>query len=120
MNTRKMLLAATITAAGFLSVTQAQAADTAPQTKVNYADLNLDKPSDAAKLYERLRVAAEHVCATFEGLRRHERQLHKECINQSLDAAVADVNHSGVLALHGSKGRGERLASAPAAMAPRS
>jgi UrcA family protein len=62
-----------------------------PSTIVSYQDLDLTKESDAAVLMDRLRVAAQKVCATRLRGARYARQ-EATCSAKSLDAAVTRVN----------------------------
>ena len=63
------------------------------QLTISYAGLNLGSHEGVAKLYTRIRVAAESVCHDLNtrepGTRR---RLWEKCINSAITSAVADVN----------------------------
>lgn len=72
--------------------------------KVSYADLNLEKQEGAKALYRRLQQASRQVC-DVRGLdtewaknMRNERQ----CYQQALSEAVAEVDNELVTAIHNS------------------
>lgn len=84
--------------------------------KVQFADLNLDKSSDAARLYERLGNAAEAVCASYEGRDLLTRKMQRECESEALSNAVSELNNPPITALHGAAARvrvAERRPSGP-------
>ncbi len=81
--------------AGCLTVAaQATAVRNVPHQVVSYADLNLDKPADAAILLVRIESAARNVC----GLRRARliplaiAQRLEVCVEQATARAIADVD----------------------------
>lgn len=67
---------------------------------VSYADLNLARSNDAARLYERLGNAAEDVCAHFDGRDLVTRKMQRQCESEALSNAVAAVDNPTVTALH--------------------
>ena len=72
--------------------TGVRAADV-PQVHVKFADLNINTPAGAAALYQRIRVAADQVCA-YPGT--HDLAVlakEKACTNQAVAHAVATVNN---------------------------
>ena len=63
------------------------------QLTVSYAGLDLNSPQGVARLYTRIRVAAESVCRdlnTREPGTRH--RAWENCISSAITTAVADVN----------------------------
>ena len=63
------------------------------QMHVKYADLNINTPAGAAALYQRIRVAADQVCA-FPGTRDLAVFAKvKACTDQAVAHAVAAVNN---------------------------
>jgi UrcA family protein len=59
---------------------------------VRYADINLAYPAGAARLYRRIRVAAQQVCDDGTVVPLAQRRLIIECERQAIDAAVEQVN----------------------------
>lgn len=83
---------------------------------VSYADLNLDRSSDAARLYERLDNAAEAVCWQYDGRDLVSRRMQRECESEALSNAVAELNNPAITALHSADARvrvAQRRASGP-------
>jgi UrcA family protein len=96
-----LALAFAITAAAILA-TNASAetrSDLVRKVTVNFAELDIDKPAGAKKLYKRLRNAAETVCGGRQAVREHRGARH--CYNAALAQAVIDVNKPLLTALHG-------------------
>jgi UrcA family protein len=75
-------------------------ATSAPQKVVRYADLDLAKTPDAARLYSRLEHAAKDVCRVFEGRELERKRIRLACESDALAAAVAEINHAELNALH--------------------
>ena len=65
----------------------AQAADATPQTRVEYADLDLKSAAGARTLGARLRAATLRVCAAPEGDRLGERTDETHCEQVALASA---------------------------------
>jgi UrcA family protein len=64
-----------------------------PQLTVSYAGLNLGSPQGVARLYTRIRVAAESVCKEYRTLELGtRRKAWTTCVHSAITAAVADVN----------------------------
>ncbi len=64
-----------------------------PQVHVNYSGLDLNTPSGAATLYQRIRNAADEVCAV-SGSRELARIAHERaCVDHAIAEAVAAVNN---------------------------
>jgi UrcA family protein len=67
---------------------------------VKYDELDLSSDVGAAKLYSRLRIAAQRVCAPFESRELSRRAAWSACYNEALSNAVIQVNREAVTALH--------------------
>lgn len=107
MKTQSVSIAA-ILAAGFLALSgtaignEVRSAE-APKydtTIVSYGDLNLDSEQGAKALYARLRNGAQDVCSSFEGRDLFFKRLWQTCFDQAVDAAVVQVNKTGLTTLH--------------------
>jgi UrcA family protein len=77
--------------------------DAAPRVAVQYSDLNLNSRAGVNTLYQRLRQASSTVCAPLDGRTLRERAAFAQCRRDSLERAVRDVGHSGLVALHGAR-----------------
>jgi UrcA family protein len=75
------------------------------QKAVRYADLNLSNPQDASQLYARLERAAAVVCRSYEGFELSRKRIHEACEDEALSAAVAQVDHAALTALHNTDAR---------------
>jgi len=67
---------------------------------VQYGDLNLNSSEGAHLLYGRLRNAAKAVCSRFESRDPSRMVRWQACVDYALTAAVRQVNHPAVTALH--------------------
>jgi len=95
------LVGAVIMTLGTFSILRASAPWGSPRSEfVRYHDSDLNKPANTQRLYNRIHAAAERVCAPLKsgGLEARER-LHA-CVDQAVAAAVANVNHPQLSALH--------------------
>ncbi len=88
-------LAATAATVAFAAPARAQ--DEPRSTIVSFADLDLSKPADAARLDWRLKTAARRVCGPDEGRDIRARHQMITCQKDALARANADVR----LALRG-------------------
>ena len=80
-----------------------------PGKRVDFADLNLERPADVAILYERIQEAARKVCKTRSTpWEMYQDKVVEECIKDTVDTAVKDVNYFALTALH--KGERENVA----------
>lgn len=70
---------------------------------VSYADLDLSKPAGAATLYRRLKAAARMVCSPYDS--RITRKSWRECYDNAISDAVAEINRPTLAALHAEKGK---------------
>jgi UrcA family protein len=58
---------------------------------VHYGDIDLARPGSAARLYARLAQAAERVCSPLDTPDLALGQRHRHCVDDALDAAIAQV-----------------------------
>jgi UrcA family protein len=90
---------------------QAQASDQDPPSKtVKFADLNLQTVEGAKVLYQRIRFAANEVCAPT-GRDPVARVAAKVCIDTAIDNAVRAVDAPYLTALRFGNSNNVRLAS---------
>ena len=66
---------------------------------VSYADLNLGGAEDQRTLFQRLQKAAREVCKTREARTTAAMRHSRECYEEALDEAVAEVGNPGIIAL---------------------
>ena len=59
---------------------------------VSYQDLDLTRPAGAATLYQRIKSAAENVCAPLNGKQMIEKVSRNACVASALERAVKHVN----------------------------
>lgn len=68
---------------------------------VRYADLNLAGPEDAAKLYRRIRSAADLLCGPrLSPGTLWESPSYRSCFNAAVEEGVAQVHRPALTALH--------------------
>jgi UrcA family protein len=67
---------------------------------VHYGDLDLARPQSAARLYARLSAAAERVCSPLDTPDLNLGQRHRHCVEDALDAAIAQVADPRLTAYH--------------------
>ena len=86
----------TFAAAMFLgnaSYADAQPAPAGKQMAVNYADLNISRPTGAEVLITRMRAAAAQVCGPAPDMRDLVMyRFYRQCIAESVERGVATVN----------------------------
>ncbi len=70
--------------------------------KVSFSDLNLDHPSGARALLQRIRGAAQRVCGPEEGL--HSDDSFKVCVRTAVNRAVTDLDNPLVSSLNQKRG----------------
>lgn len=66
--------------------------DAVPARDINYADLNLSRPADAALLYRRIEGAASMVCEVYSSRDLARNLRFRHCVANAIDRAVADVH----------------------------
>jgi UrcA family protein len=69
---------------------------------------DLDTPRGVARLYRRIRGAAEFVCGQFDDALFLEKQLWSQCVDQAIAGAVAGVHSQSLTAYRGHQVRGRR------------
>jgi UrcA family protein len=95
MNNSKHFFFAAVATVSLASVGVAAHADQVvdvPARTVHYADLNLNTDAGVAKLYNRIRNAAQLVCGNVDPRRLDEATAAKACINRAVFSSVAAVN----------------------------
>lgn len=65
---------------------------------VQFERQELASPAGIARVYQRLRLAAEQVCLPYESILTQRQRAHDQCVAESLARAVADVRDSGLTA----------------------
>jgi UrcA family protein len=89
---------------GFVVVARAGTVDAPVQRRlVSYADLNLEHPSDAAKLYGRIERAADRVCHSEIGPFAQAQSVMRRCVTVSVANAVASVSNPNLTALYAAR-----------------
>jgi UrcA family protein len=82
----------------------AYSASAEPKVKtqaVSYADLDLSKPAGAQTLYKRIKAAARHVCGPVDRYTYvTPSQTFRQCFDQAIADAVAQVDRPSLTALH--------------------
>jgi UrcA family protein len=76
--------------------------------KVKFGDLDVSRPQDAARLYSRIRAAAERVCSPFDAAGLAAKQHLDACINKAISEAVTTVDRPALSRVYGAK-RGTSL-----------
>jgi len=99
MNTNPLRI--TIAAVALIAAltTGVRAAD-APQVQVKYADLNVNTPAGAAALYQRIRFAADQVCALPNARDLAVLAKVQACTHHAVAHAVATVNNPTLTGLY--------------------
>ena len=89
-----LLATAALAILGLGNAARAQSLDDALPGRtaiVHYGDLDLARSDSAARLYARLADAAEKVCSPLDTPDLTLGQRHRQCVDDALDAAVAQV-----------------------------
>jgi UrcA family protein len=88
-----------------ISASATAASSSEPQVSVEFKDLDLSKPSDAKRLYQRLRLAANEVCIGFaqstSALRKNTPRAR--CENAAVANAVEAIGNPNLTALYEAK-----------------
>lgn len=103
---RTLLLSTLLLAGGIAHAADLRAAAVETDratTTVSYADLNLASQGGVATLYKRLGRAADRVCGEDDARNLRAHAAFRECRAASLERAVQQVGHPGVLALHATR-----------------
>jgi UrcA family protein len=85
-------------AVSVLSLAYAAAfADSPHSSTVHFRDLNLDRPQDVARLYNRITVAADRVCGPRSLTGSYYKTAdYESCYADAIAQAVANVDHASV------------------------
>ena len=76
---------------------------------VSYADLDLSKPAVAQTLYKRIKAAARHVCGPVDNYTFvTPSKAFRQCYEQAIADAVAQVDRPSLTALHREEARPAR------------
>jgi UrcA family protein len=100
-NAAVLALAGASQCAAPASASQTPAAAEVNRTTVHFSDLNVDHPTGAAVLYQRIRHAAEGVCGERRdpGTQMISRQW-RSCVALSVDRAVVSLDRPALTAYH--------------------
>ena len=84
------------------------AGDATPDTSrtaihIRLADLDLTTSQGTAAAYKRISFAAQSVCSSYDGADLPQRRIWRQCVNGSIDSAVAQVGDSRLTAYYVSK-----------------
>jgi len=82
------------------SLLAAPPADGTRSVTVDYADLDVSRPAGARALYVRIKRAARTVCAPLESRDLHRVALWRDCYEQAVADAVAEIGRPTLTALH--------------------
>jgi len=77
-----------------------------PTVVVHFADLNLSRSEGAAVLYQRLKGAAETVCAPLDDRDVVRHMSHKACVHSAISTAVAKIDQPAMTAYYAAKTNG--------------
>lgn len=72
---------------------------------VRYSDLDLTQSTDAARLYARLKYAAQKVCNSYDSRDMNVQRKHDACYDTALSNAVAKVDDAQLSSLHAAEPR---------------
>lgn len=102
MSSRSFIAAIAAVSVSALSVFATAHATEVPALKVTVPleKYDLSKQAGVDGAYSSLRRAARVVCAPFEGRDLKTKRKHRQCYEQALANAVADVNNTRLTALH--------------------
>lgn len=84
-----------------LTAYSASAQPSVKSQTVSFADLDLSKPAGAQTLYKRIQKAARHVCGPIDKYTYVTPwKAFRECYEEAIAAAVAQVDRPSLTALH--------------------
>lgn len=104
-NTLRALVAVAAITCGFAATVEADAVEAgqAPQVHIKYADLDLNTTAGATVLYQRIRGAADQVCAAHQERDLGQVMRAKACANRAIAEAVAAVGNTHLTAVYDQK-----------------
>lgn len=109
MNIKTALLTVAL---GLTATTTFAAAPDAPLTKtVDFSTLDVTRADGAEQLYQRLRAAAQVVCAPADGGTIAQKYNYRVCVDTALSNAIMRVDRPLVKNIHATRGKNIRLAS---------
>lgn len=102
MSSRSFIAAIATVSVSALSVLATAQASELPARKVTVSleRFDLSKQAGADSAYASLRRAARVVCAPFESRELKAKKLHRQCFEDALANAVADIDSPRLTALH--------------------
>ena len=101
IGTGMLAFSATLGQAWMVSAARAADGPSAQSVRISVSDLNLNKSSDVATLYHRIKSAAEQTCGAdvVTGSRLVSRSK-RQCFSQAVEGAVAQINTPSLSASH--------------------
>lgn len=97
---KKLALALTASSLALAAAPALASSEQTVQISVSYADLDLDRAEGVSALYGRLEAAAEQTCDPAEGQSLAMRRIHRDCMRESLDGAIASLDNDALSMLH--------------------
>ena len=88
-------IAAIVVAVSAFGAIPAGAADSTgnpPAHPVSYKDLDMTRPAGAETLYQRIKSAADTVCAPLNGKQVIEKVSRNACVTSAVERAIKQVN----------------------------
>lgn len=70
---------------------------------IRLADLDLTTSQGTAAAYKRIEFAAQSVCSSYDRADLPQRRIWRQCVNGSIDSAVAQAGDSRLTAYYASK-----------------
>jgi UrcA family protein len=102
---------------GAVAFADSQPAGFDHSSAIRFADLDLNRPHDVAKLYNRIALAADKLCGRRSLVQSYsQRAGYQSCYRDTVAQAVAQVHQSSLSAYFRLQGKS---ASAEVALAPR-
>jgi len=72
---------------------------------VHFGDLDLSRPTDVAKLYRRIQIAAGHVCGPHEMGGPHiASRVYYRCVTDAIDRTISTLDRDALSAYHQAHG----------------
>jgi UrcA family protein len=107
-----LAIGASIVQASFVNV--AFAGVPTGQEAVRISDLDLNRSADVARLYKRIRAAAESACGVAELTGTHlQSSSQRHCVEEAIASAVAQVHNAQLSAYHQQETKAPRAAARP-------
>ena len=107
-----LAIGATIVQAAFVNA--ASAGVPTGRQVVRFSDLDLNRNADVARLYHRIRTAAESVCGADPPTGSHLlSNIQRNCLVEAIGTAVAQVHNEQLSAYHQQEAKGLKAAARP-------